>query len=147
LSPRRPGGACVPVRERGVCRTARPCSHPSFRGGSDVRTNAKPRLELRKRALFAGAVGAHGAAAGRRAPALAARAERTLGAAAAQSGRYFGVASASGRLNDSVYTMIASRECNSVTAESEMKIDATEPRRGQFDFTAADRVYNWAVQN
>lgn len=34
-----------------------------------------------------------------------------------------------------------------MTAENEMKIDATEPQRGQFDFTAADRVYNWAVRN
>ncbi len=34
-----------------------------------------------------------------------------------------------------------------MTAENEMKIDATEPQRGQFNFTNADRVYNWAVQN
>ncbi|MDG4859223.1 endo-1,4-beta-xylanase [Streptomyces sp. T-3] len=74
-------------------------------------------------------------------------AESTLGAAAAQSGRYFGTAIASGRLGDSTYTTIANREFNSVTAENEMKIDATEPQRGQFNFTAGDRVYNWAVQN
>ncbi|MEV8315153.1 endo-1,4-beta-xylanase [Streptomyces sp. NPDC059900] len=74
-------------------------------------------------------------------------AESTLGAAAAQSGRYFGTAIASGRLGDSAYTSIAGREFNSVTAENEMKIDATEPQRGQFNFTAGDRVYNWAVQN
>ncbi|WP_166021057.1 endo-1,4-beta-xylanase [Streptomyces chilikensis] len=74
-------------------------------------------------------------------------AESTLGAAAKQSGRYFGVAIASGRLGDSTYTSIANREFNSVTAENEMKIDATEPQRGQFNFTSADRVYNWAVQN
>lgn len=74
-------------------------------------------------------------------------AESTLGAAAAQSGRYFGTAIASGRLSDSTYTTIASREFNMVTAENEMKIDATEPQRGQFNFTSADRVYNWAVQN
>ncbi|WP_327351596.1 endo-1,4-beta-xylanase [Streptomyces sp. NBC_01304] len=74
-------------------------------------------------------------------------AESTLGAAAAQSGRYFGTAIASGRLGDSAYTTIAGREFNSVTAENEMKIDATEPQRGQFNFTAGDRVYNWAVQN
>ncbi|MEU8709645.1 endo-1,4-beta-xylanase [Streptomyces sp. NPDC048565] len=74
-------------------------------------------------------------------------AEGTLGAAAAQSGRYFGTAIASGKLGDSAYTSIASREFNMVTAENEMKIDATEPQRGQFNFSSADRVYNWAVQN
>lgn len=74
-------------------------------------------------------------------------AESTLGAAAAQSGRYFGVAIAAGKLGDPTYTTIANREFNSVTAENEMKIDATEPQQGRFDFTAADRVYNWAVQN
>ncbi|MFJ9174026.1 endo-1,4-beta-xylanase [Streptomyces sp. NPDC102360] len=74
-------------------------------------------------------------------------AESTLGAAAAQSGRYFGTAIASGKLGDSAYTSIAAREFNMVTPENEMKIDATEPQRGQFNFTAGDRVYNWAVQN
>lgn len=81
------------------------------------------------------------------APLTSHAAESTLGSAAAQSGRYFGTAIASGRLNDSAYTTIASREFNSVTPENEMKIDATEPQQGQFDFTAGDRVYNWAVQN
>ncbi|MFJ3026556.1 endo-1,4-beta-xylanase [Streptomyces tendae] len=81
------------------------------------------------------------------APPPAHAAESTLGAAAAQNGRYFGTAIASGKLGDSAYTTIASREFNSVTAENEMKIDATEPQRGQFNFTSGDRVYNWAVQN
>jgi GH35 family endo-1,4-beta-xylanase len=71
----------------------------------------------------------------------------TLGAAAARTGRYFGTAISSGKLGDSAYTTIANREFNAVTAENEMKIDATEPQRGQFNFTNADRVYNWAVQN
>ncbi|MBT3152558.1 endo-1,4-beta-xylanase [Streptomyces sp. CHD11] len=97
--------------------------------------------------LMALVVGVLGAATVLVAPPPAHAAESTLGAAAAQSGRYFGVAIASGRLNDSTYTTIANREFNSVTAENEMKIDATEPQRGRFDFTAADRVYNWAVQN
>ncbi|MFJ4708701.1 endo-1,4-beta-xylanase [Streptomyces anulatus] len=81
------------------------------------------------------------------APPTSYAAENTLGTAAAQNGRYFGAAIASGKLSDSAYTTIAGREFTSVTAENEMKIDATEPQRGQFDFTAADRVYNWAVQN
>lgn len=92
-------------------------------------------------------VGVLGSAAVLVAPQTSQAAESTLGSAAAQSGRYFGTAIASGRLNDSAYTTIASREFNSVTAENEMKIDATEPQQGQFNFAAGDRVYNWAVQN
>lgn len=102
----------------------------------------KPRLVLL--ALVAGILGLAVALV---APPPAHAAESTLGAAAAQSGRYFGTAIASGKLGDSAYTTIASREFDSVTAENEMKIDATQPQRGQFNFTAGDRVYNWAVQN
>ncbi|MCG7206631.1 endo-1,4-beta-xylanase [Streptomyces arenae] len=97
--------------------------------------------------LLALVVGVLGAVTALAAPPTAHAAENTLGAAAAQSGRYFGTAIASGRLGDSVYTTIANREFNMVTPENEMKIDATEPQRGQFNFTAGDRVYNWAVQN
>jgi endo-1,4-beta-xylanase len=71
----------------------------------------------------------------------------TLGAAAAQSGRYYGAAIAAPKLNEAAYTTIASREFNMVTAENEMKIDATEPNPNQFTFTNGDRVFNWAVQN
>lgn len=111
---------------------------------------ALPRSVVRRKIrglLLALVVGATGTATALVTPPTAHAAESTLGAAAAQSGRYFGVAIASGRLGDSTYTSIANREFNSVTAENEMKIDATEPQRGQFNFTAADRVYNWAVQN
>ncbi|RSN64195.1 1,4-beta-xylanase [Streptomyces sp. WAC 04229] len=109
-----------------------------------------PRSTVRRKIrglLLALVVGATGTATALVTPPPAHAAESTLGAAAAQSGRYFGVAVASGRLGDSTYTSIANREFNSVTAENEMKIDATEPQRGQFNFSAADRVYNWAVQN
>jgi endo-1,4-beta-xylanase len=74
-----------------------------------------------------------------------AQAADTLGAAAAQSGRYFGTAIAGGRLNDSAYTTIAGREFNMVTAENEMKPDATEPNQNQFNFSAGDRIYDWAT--
>ncbi|MET9497897.1 endo-1,4-beta-xylanase [Streptomyces sp. NPDC006552] len=111
---------------------------------------ALPRLFARHKiralllALFVSVLGAATALAG---PPPAHAAENTLGAAAAQSGRYFGTAIASGKLGDTAYTSIAGREFSMVTAENEMKIDATEPQRGQFNFSAADRVYNWAVQN
>ncbi|MFB4304737.1 endo-1,4-beta-xylanase [Actinomadura sp. GTD37] len=112
-----------------------------------MRTNAMPRSRARKRAFLAGALGVLCTTAALVAPSPATAAESTLGAAAAQSGRYFGTAIASGRLNDSAYTTIAGREFNMVTAENEMKIDATEPQQGQFNFSSGDRVYNWAVQN
>ncbi|MFI1756960.1 endo-1,4-beta-xylanase [Streptomyces sp. NPDC020571] len=111
---------------------------------------ALPRPDVRRKVrslLPALVIGALATTAALVAPPPAHAAESTLGAAAAQSGRYFGTAIASGRLGDSAYTSIAAREFNMVTAENEMKIDATEPQRGQFSFSAADRVYNWAVQN
>jgi endo-1,4-beta-xylanase len=69
----------------------------------------------------------------------------TLQAAAAGSGRSFGVAIQSGRLTDPTYTAIADREFGVVTPENELKFDVTEPRRGQFSFQAPDRVVDWAV--
>lgn len=68
----------------------------------------------------------------------------TLGASAAEKGRYFGTAVAANRLSDGAYTTILNREFNSVTPENEMKIDATEPQQGQFNFTNADRIVNHA---
>jgi endo-1,4-beta-xylanase len=70
----------------------------------------------------------------------------TLGAAAQQSGRYFGTAIAASRLSNSTYATIAGREFDMVTAENEMKPDATEPNRGQFNFSSGDQIYNWATQ-
>uniref|UniRef100_UPI001BDA739A endo-1,4-beta-xylanase n=1 Tax=Acrocarpospora catenulata TaxID=2836182 RepID=UPI001BDA739A len=115
-----------------------------------MRTNAIPPPGTQRpfsglrRALVAGAVSV---ATVLMVPVSADAAETTLGAAAQLSGRYFGAAISAGKLNDSAYTTIANREFDMVTAENEMKIDATEPNRGQFNFTNGDRVYNWAVQN
>ncbi|MFS0700779.1 endo-1,4-beta-xylanase [Cellulomonas sp. 179-A 4D5 NHS] len=71
----------------------------------------------------------------------------TLGAAAAQSGRYFGTAIAAGRMNDSTYIGIANREFNMITAENEMKMDATEPSQNRFNYTNGDRIVSWARSN
>ncbi|RKN50589.1 endo-1,4-beta-xylanase [Micromonospora endolithica] len=71
----------------------------------------------------------------------------TLGASAAESGRYFGAAVAANKLSDSTYVGILNREFNSVTPENEMKIDATEPQQNQFSFANADRIVNHARAN
>ncbi|MFI6115237.1 endo-1,4-beta-xylanase, partial [Kitasatospora sp. NPDC051164] len=67
-----------------------------------------------------------------------------LGAQATPSGRYFGTAVAAGRLGDSTYTAIADREFNMITPENEMKWDAIEPSRGNFNFGSADSIVNHA---
>ncbi|MGC4745911.1 endo-1,4-beta-xylanase [Micromonospora sp. DT201] len=68
----------------------------------------------------------------------------TLGASAAEKGRYFGTAVAAYKLNDSAYTTILNREFNMVTPENEMKIDATEPQQNQFSYGSADQIVNHA---
>jgi endo-1,4-beta-xylanase len=77
-------------------------------------------------------------------PSPAQAAASTLGAAAAQSGRYFGTAVAAGRLGDSTYSTILDREFNMITPENEMKWDTTEPSRGNFNFGPGDTIVNHA---
>ncbi|MEU1364384.1 endo-1,4-beta-xylanase, partial [Micromonospora zamorensis] len=74
----------------------------------------------------------------------AAAAGTTLKAAAAEKGRYFGAAVATGKLSTSAYTTILNREFNSVVAENEMKWDATEPQQGQFNYGGGDRLVSHA---
>ncbi|GLY38518.1 beta-xylanase [Amycolatopsis sp. NBRC 101858] len=69
----------------------------------------------------------------------------TLGGAANGTGRYFGTAVSAGKLSDSVYTGILSREFSMITPENEMKIDATEPSQGQFSYGNADRIVSQAT--
>ncbi|MEV4656997.1 endo-1,4-beta-xylanase [Micromonospora sp. NPDC049301] len=104
--------------------------------------NAKWRVASRAALSVAGA----GALAAGMATVLAAPATAgtTLGASAAEQGRYFGAAVAANKLSDSAYTTILNREFNSVTPENEMKIDATEPQQGQFSYGAADQIVNHA---
>ncbi|RKN47754.1 1,4-beta-xylanase [Micromonospora endolithica] len=68
----------------------------------------------------------------------------TLGAAAAEKGRYFGAAIPAFKLSDSQFVTILNREFNSVTAENEMKWDATEPQQGVFTYAGGDRILNHA---
>jgi endo-1,4-beta-xylanase len=71
----------------------------------------------------------------------------TLGASAAEHGRYFGTAVSTGHLGDATYTAIAGREFDMATPENEMKWDATEPAQNTFSWTAADRVVSFAQGN
>ncbi|MGN6238443.1 MAG: endo-1,4-beta-xylanase, partial [Cellulosimicrobium cellulans] len=69
----------------------------------------------------------------------------TLEAAAGESGRYFGTALAAGRLSDSTYSTIANREFDTITAENEMKMDATEPSQNSFNYSQGDQIVSWAT--
>ncbi|QNP68560.1 endo-1,4-beta-xylanase [Streptomyces roseirectus] len=71
----------------------------------------------------------------------------TLGAQAAQSGRYFGTAVAANKLGDSTYSSLLNREFNQVTAENEMKWQTVEPSRGSFNFGPGDRIANQATSH
>ncbi|MFB9237739.1 non-reducing end alpha-L-arabinofuranosidase family hydrolase, partial [Plantactinospora siamensis] len=107
----------------------------------------RPRRPGRYRLVMAAAASALAVAGAALVVPGTAQAASTLGAAAAQSGRYFGTAIAAGRLGDSNYTTIAAREFNMVTPENEMKPDATEPNQNQFNFSAGDQIYNWATSH
>ncbi|SBT40439.1 endo-1,4-beta-xylanase [Micromonospora auratinigra] len=71
----------------------------------------------------------------------------TLGASAAEKGRYFGTAVAAYKLSDATYVGILNREFTMVTPENEMKWDATEPTQGQFTYSSADRIVSHAQAN
>jgi endo-1,4-beta-xylanase len=73
-----------------------------------------------------------------------ANAASTLGAAAAESGRYFGTAVAANHLGETDYVNALDTEFSSVTPENEMKWDAVEPTRGTFSFANADRIVTHA---
>ncbi len=73
-----------------------------------------------------------------------AHAADTLGAAAAEKGRYFGAAVSANHLGEAQYVATLNREFSSVTAENEMKWDALEPSRGSFNFSRADQIFDHA---
>ncbi|GAB2931538.1 endo-1,4-beta-xylanase [Streptomyces mayteni] len=73
-----------------------------------------------------------------------ASAASTLGASAAERGRYFGTAVAANHLGEAAYASTLNAEFNSVTPENEMKWDAIEPSRNSFTFGNADQIVNHA---
>ncbi|SFW85627.1 endo-1,4-beta-xylanase [Amycolatopsis australiensis] len=64
----------------------------------------------------------------------------TLGAAAAQSGRYFGAAISTSHLGEAAYVSTWTSEFNGVTPENEMKWDTVEPNRNQFNFAPGQQI-------
>ncbi|MEU4370817.1 endo-1,4-beta-xylanase [Micromonospora chersina] len=68
----------------------------------------------------------------------------TLGASAAEKGRYFGAAVPAFKLSDGQFAGILDREFNAVTPENEMKWDATEPSQNQFRYTGGDQIVSHA---
>ncbi|MEU7866962.1 endo-1,4-beta-xylanase [Dactylosporangium sp. NPDC049140] len=95
-----------------------------------------------RKARTRGAIAVAGAAAIAVVVGLASSAEAasTLGASAADKGRYFGTAVAAYKLSDATYSGILDREFNMITPENEMKWDATEPSQGQFSYGNADQI-------
>ena len=70
----------------------------------------------------------------------------TLRDAAERTARLCGAAIAAQRLSETAYAN-AAKEFNYATPENEMKWDATEPARDQFQFTNADAIVDFALQN
>jgi endo-1,4-beta-xylanase len=76
-----------------------------------------------------------------------AQAASTLGASAAESDRYFGAAVVPNLLSDGAYSSALNADFNSLVAENVMKWDATEPNRGQFNFSGGDQIIAYAQEH
>lgn len=94
----------------------------------------------------AGTVGSGGRSAPTPPPACASAAT-TLKAAGSCTDRLVGVALAANHLSEAAYVRVAMTEFNYVTPENEMKWDITEPTPGNFNFSAGDRIVDFAMRN
>jgi len=72
---------------------------------------------------------------------------QTLRQLAGAAGIGFGTAINVGLLDDPTYAGIATAQFDSVTAENAMKWQEIEPTRGTYDWTAADRLVDFAIAN
>jgi len=110
---------------------------------TDHTVTPPPRRSRARRALVFGLASLL-AAAGVTALSGTAEAASTLGAAAAEKGRYFGTAVAANHLGEAAYASTLNTEFNSVTPENEMKWDAVEPNRNSFSYGSADQIVSHA---
>ncbi|MBP2708705.1 endo-1,4-beta-xylanase, partial [Microbispora sp. RL4-1S] len=118
---------------------------PTRTPGTTAAPGPRARRPVPTRALIAGAAGVLALATALTGTTPAGAAATTLGAAAAQSGRYYGAAIAAGHLNDSTYVATWDREFNAVTPENEMKWGPIEPSRNNFSWGSADQIVNHAI--
>jgi endo-1,4-beta-xylanase len=72
---------------------------------------------------------------------------QTLKSLAAAKGIVFGTAAASYELKDADFPPVLLRDCGQVVPEYEMKRNALEPQRGQYDFAALDTLFGFARSN
>ncbi|MEV6172524.1 endo-1,4-beta-xylanase [Streptomyces sp. NPDC051954] len=105
---------------------------------------AQPPVRSRARGALVLGMASLLAAAGISALSGTAEAASTLGAAAAEKGRYFGAAVAANHLGEADYAATLNTEFNSVTPENEMKWDAVERTRNTFTYGAADQIVGHA---
>ncbi|PDP89480.1 endo-1,4-beta-xylanase [Glycomyces fuscus] len=73
--------------------------------------------------------------------------QATLRELADQRGLRMGTAVGSQYLNQADYARTAATEFNSVTHENDLKWETVQPQRGQFNWTNADRIVDFAQQN
>ncbi len=77
----------------------------------------------------------------------AAQDRRSLKAIAASKGFVFGAAAASYELKHRDFVLAALHDCAQLVPEYEMKRDALEPNRGQYNFTDLDALFAFAALN
>ncbi|WP_242659004.1 endo-1,4-beta-xylanase [Thermostaphylospora chromogena] len=81
-------------------------------------------------------------------PASPASASAPLRVHAEARGKFIGAALATGPLSgESQYRTIAGREFNQITAENVMKWDTVQPSEGNFNFSGADQIMQFAEEN
>ena len=106
--------------------------------------NATSRRQLLRGALAAGAMSC---AAPSIARSIAPNPAAGLDALAKTKGMRFGTAIAAADLDDPAFVELLCRDCSILVGENAFKWKHVEPRSRQFDFSRADRIYEWSQQN